>query len=93
MYASICEWDNLWLAYKVAAKGKRGTASVARFEFQVADRLVELQDELQTRTYRPGPYTHFTIHVRFANTWGLRRVILGKARFSPPKQRSLLPPS
>jgi hypothetical protein len=32
-------------------------------------------------------------HVRFADTWGLRRVILGKARVSPPKQRSLLPPS
>lgn len=62
MFASIVEWDNLWLAYKAAAKGKRSTASVARFEFQVADRLVELQDELRTKAYRPGPYTHFTIH-------------------------------
>jgi retron-type reverse transcriptase len=62
MFASIVEWDNLWLAYRKAAKGKRSTASVARFEFQVADRLVELQDELTAKTYRPGPYTHFTIH-------------------------------
>jgi retron-type reverse transcriptase len=62
MFASITEWDNLWLAYKAAAKGKRSTASVARFEFQVADRLIELQDELLAKTYRPGPYTHFTIH-------------------------------
>lgn len=62
MYASVTEWDNLWLAYRKAAKGKRGGASVARFELQVADRLVELQAELRSKTYRPGPYTHFTIH-------------------------------
>ena len=62
MYASIVDWDNLWLAYRKAAQGKRGAASVARFEIQVADRLVELQAELRAKTYRPGPYTHFTIH-------------------------------
>ena len=62
MYASIIEWDNLWLAYRKAAKGKRGTGSAARFEVQVADRLVELQAELTAKTYLPGPYTHFTIH-------------------------------
>ncbi len=62
MYASIVAWDNLWLAYRRAAKGKRGGAGVARFEFQVADRLLELQTELSNQTYQPGPYTHFTIH-------------------------------
>ncbi len=62
MYASITEWDNLWLAYRQAARGKRSGAAVARFELQVADRLVELQAELRAKTYRPGPYTHFTIH-------------------------------
>lgn len=50
------------MAYRKAAKGKRGKASVARFEFQVADRLAELQAELTAQTYRPGPYQHFTIH-------------------------------
>jgi hypothetical protein len=62
MYASITDWDNLWLAYRVAARGKRGAASVARFEIQAADHLVALQAELRAKTYRPGPYTHFTIH-------------------------------
>ena len=62
MFASIVEWENLWLAYRLAARGKRAGANVNRFEFRVADRLLELQDELATRTYRPGPYTHFTIH-------------------------------
>jgi len=62
MYASITAFDNLWLAYRKAAKGKRGKATIAQFAFQVADRLLELQDELVTQTYRPGPYQHFTIH-------------------------------
>jgi hypothetical protein len=62
MYASIVAWDNLWLAYRKAAKGKRGAASVARFEYQVADHLVALQADLAAKTYQLGPYTHFSIH-------------------------------
>jgi len=34
---------------------------VGRFEHQVADRLIALQDELRTGAYRPGDYTHFFI--------------------------------
>jgi hypothetical protein len=62
MYASICEWENLWLAWRKARRGKRATRSAAAFEFQVADRLVALQDDLLAKRYRPGPYVHFTIH-------------------------------
>ncbi len=62
MFASIVDWDNLWLAYRQAARGKRSAGSVARFEHQVADRLVDLQAELSAQTYRPGPYVHF--HIR-----------------------------
>ena len=62
MYASVIAWDNLWLAYRKAARGKRGAVSAARFEYQVADHLAELQAELAAKTYCPGPYTHFTIH-------------------------------
>jgi len=35
---------------------------VATFDFQAADRILELRDELLTGEYRPGPYTHFLIH-------------------------------
>ncbi|MBL8528806.1 MAG: hypothetical protein JNL68_14050 [Burkholderiales bacterium] len=35
---------------------------MAAFEFQAADRILELRDELLTGEYRPGPYTHFFIH-------------------------------
>jgi len=52
----------LLLAYRKAAKGKRGKPPAATFEHQVADRLLLLQDELLTGRYQPGAYTHFTIH-------------------------------
>ena len=52
----------MWLAWRRAARGKRSTRTVAAFEFQLADRLVELRQELTAKTYQPGPYVHFTIH-------------------------------
>lgn len=62
MFPRVVAWENLLLAYRKASRGKRGRAPAAAFEFQLADRLLELQDELTTDTYRPGPYRHFIIH-------------------------------
>lgn len=55
-------WPNLLLAYRKAARGKRGRQPAAAFEFRLADELLALQFELDNGTYRPGPYHHFTIH-------------------------------
>jgi hypothetical protein len=62
LYAQVCSWDNLWLAYQNAARGKRGRPAAAEFEFLLADNLLMLQRELVERTYRPGPYHSFYIH-------------------------------
>ncbi len=61
LYAQVCDWTNLLRAHHKAARGKRGHAPAACFEFQLADELIALRDELRTRTYRPGPYTSFYI--------------------------------
>jgi hypothetical protein len=61
-FDALTAWDNLWLAYRLAARGKRRGDSAAGFEQQVADRLIRLQDELRCKTYRPGGYCHFFIH-------------------------------
>ena len=61
-YADIHSWENLYTAYRKAAKGKRGRAAAAFFEFRLEDNLIQLQDELATETYQPGPYVNFTIH-------------------------------
>ena len=62
MYTDLYTWENLLLAYRRAAKGKRGHANVAAFEHRLEENLLTLQQELQTQTYAPGPYTSFYIH-------------------------------
>ena len=61
MFDAITDWGNLWQARRLAARGKRRRASAAEFEHQLADQLIALQDELRSRTYRPGAYCHFFI--------------------------------
>lgn len=62
MYRELCAWDNLLLAYRRASKGKRGQPNVATFEHRLEDNLLDLQAELRSKTYRPGPYNSFYIH-------------------------------
>ena len=61
-YADIYAWDNLYAAYRLAARGKRGRPAAAAFEYRLEDNLVRLEDELAAETYRPGPYASFIIH-------------------------------
>ncbi|MEZ4727899.1 MAG: reverse transcriptase domain-containing protein [Caldilineaceae bacterium] len=61
-YADVYEWENLYLSYRKAAKGKRSRRAAAFFEFKLEDNLINLHDELAAETYTPGQYTHFTIH-------------------------------
>lgn len=62
MFTKLTAWDNLLLAYRKAATGKRGQANVAAFEYRLEDNLLALQDELRQKTYRPGGYASFLIH-------------------------------
>ena len=62
LFSRIVTLDNLLLVYRKAARKKRGRAAAAAFEFQIVDRLLALQEELITGTYRPGAYRHFFIH-------------------------------
>jgi len=62
MYTQITRWENLHLAHQKAAKGKRGRQAAAAFEYNLADNLLALQEELQAKSYRPGRYTSFHIH-------------------------------
>ena len=62
LYEQVTDWSNLLAAFRQAVKGKRHKSSAAGFEFQVADRLLQLQGELTNFTYQPGEYVHFMIH-------------------------------
>ena len=61
-YAQVCDWDNLCLAWRKAARGKRGRVAAAAFEYHLEDNLVGLQEDLASQRYRPGPYASFHIH-------------------------------
>ncbi|HNZ12141.1 MAG TPA: reverse transcriptase domain-containing protein [Anaerolineaceae bacterium] len=62
MYAQICSWDNLWLAFQKASRGKRSRPAAAAFEHRLEDNLLDLQADLLNFTYTPGPYDSFYIH-------------------------------
>jgi len=62
MYATLSSWSNLRLAYQKASRGKQGQPNVATFAYDLEENLLQLQHELRTFTYRPGPYVSFTIH-------------------------------
>jgi len=62
LYPQVWDWDNLFLAYRKASKGKRGKPPAAGFEYHLEDNLVRLQNELQDKSYCPGAYVSFYIH-------------------------------
>jgi len=62
LYPRITGFDNLRLAFKEAARGKRSRPDVAAFEFDLEDNLLALQDELESQAYAPGPYYTFRIY-------------------------------
>ncbi len=61
IYRHICTYENLYESWRKAARGKRSSPEVADFEYRLTDNLLQLEEELQTQTYRPGPYRHFYI--------------------------------
>ena len=62
LYENVCDFENIYLAYRKARKGKRGRAQPAMFERVQDDELLALQEELQTQSYTPGAYHSFFIH-------------------------------
>ena len=62
LYPQVCDWNNLYLAYRKARKGKRSRVPAASFEFYQEEYLYELHQELVNKTYQPGNYHSFYIH-------------------------------
>jgi hypothetical protein len=62
LYPQVWDFENVYLAYRKARKGKRGKPGAAAFEQVQEDELLALQDELRTFSYQPGAYHSFYIH-------------------------------
>jgi hypothetical protein len=62
LYPKICSFENLFLAFHKARKGKRGKESTSSFEYDLEKELLCLQAELETGIWQPGAYHSFYIH-------------------------------
>ena len=61
LYARICDYRNLELAFRKARKGKSRKAYVMAFEASLEMNLLLLRDELENHTYAPEPLESFIL--------------------------------
>jgi len=62
LWHQIISFNNLWWAFKKAARGKRSKSTVADFEYDLEPNLIQLQEELKSGSYHPGQYVSFYVH-------------------------------
>lgn len=62
LYPQLTSFENLYAAWRKAAKGKRKHPSVASFEINLPDELIRLQHDLEQQTWQPSPY--YSFHIR-----------------------------
>lgn len=61
LWKQIANFPNLLVAATKAQKGKRMQQNVASFNLHLEHALFELLEQLNNKTYRPGPYKSFHI--------------------------------
>ncbi len=64
LWPQVVSFENLWLAWRKARRGKAASPQVGEFELELESNLLGLQRELQDGGYRPGEYRLFTIFER-----------------------------
>lgn len=64
LWADITSFENLLRAYRKARLGKRSRDEVSEFDLNLENELLQLQNALRVKTYRPGTYRVFTIYER-----------------------------
>ena len=64
VWQQLVSFENLLLAFKKARRGKSRRSSIAGFECNLEQELLQLQRELQSGEYQPGNYRLLTIYER-----------------------------
>ena len=60
-YEILCDFGNLYAAYRAARKGKRWKDAVAKVEANALEAVAIIQRELSEGTYKPGSYREFYV--------------------------------
>lgn len=58
----ICDYENLYKAYKKAKCGKKFNGSSAKFQTMSLEGLHLLKEQLENQTYRMNPYNEFKVY-------------------------------
>jgi retron-type reverse transcriptase len=61
LWPQVISFENLWLAYLAARRGKRARPAVAAYDLDAETRLLRLQERLEAGEYQPGAYRTFVI--------------------------------
>lgn len=64
LYEKVCDWDNIWVAYQMARRGKTKYRQVQEFDPVAEIGLRQLQGVLQAGAFRNGPYRVFNMTER-----------------------------
>lgn len=62
LWETLTSFENLYVAYRKAIRGKRLRPDVARFIVNAETELLRLQTALQQKTYEPGHYRTFYVY-------------------------------
>ena len=61
LWKHVTSWDNLYLAYTLAAKRKRYREAVLAFRANLEENLFNIQNRLLWNTWQPGAYREFVV--------------------------------
>lgn len=61
IYKDLCSFEELYQSYLMAIKHKRTRDDVMKFSYELESNLLEIQNELTSKTYNVGPYHSFYV--------------------------------
>lgn len=61
IWSQVFDFENLYAAFMAARKGKRDRPDVARFSMRAEERLIEIQNHLIWKSWRPGRCKEFWV--------------------------------
>lgn len=61
LWPQLVSFENLWLSYLAARRGKRARPAIAAYELDAESRLLRLQERLEAGEYQPGRYRTFAV--------------------------------